>query len=259
MQPQDYAYLYELEENFWWFTGMRAITSTLLAAVLSDEGERKVLDAGCGTGGMMSWLTRYAQNGEVAGVDLSPHALQFSQRAHRNLSRASLTHLPFADASFDLVTSFDVLQHVPRDGDARALDEIYRVLRPGGVAFVRVSAYQWMRSAHDDALDVKQRYSLKELASEMRRAGFHIQRATYANSLLFPVAVLKRLVFSRIGFSDTESEVKPWSKTFQWMNGLLTVPLKIEAAALKTIDLPFGLSAICIGEKPLGQRDGLRT
>ena len=250
MQPQDYAYLYELEETFWWFVGMRAITDTLLAPILSGEGVRSVLDAGCGTGGMMSWLARYANDEEVAGIDLSPHALRFSHRDHPNVARASLAQIPFADASFDLVTSFDVLQHIPRPEDARAIDEIYRVLRPGGVALLRVSAYQWMRSAHDDALDVKQRYSLNELAEHMRRAGFQVRRASYANTLLFPVAVCKRLLLSRVGLGETESEVKPWSKRFQWMNGLLQVPLKIEALLLRTINLPFGLSAICIGEKP---------
>jgi len=250
MQPQDYAYLYELEENFWWFVGMREITNTLLAPILSGENDRRVLDAGCGTGGMMSWLKRYANNGEVMGVDLSPKALMFSHRDHRNLSRGSVTHLPFADASFDLVTSFDVLQHVPDHEDARAISEIHRVLRPGGIAFLRVSAYQWMRSGHDDALSVSQRYSLSELTDLMQRAGFQIRRATYANTLLLPVAIFKRLVLSRVGFGHGESEVKPWATGFQWMNGLLTIPLRIEARALKKLDLPFGLSAIAIGEKP---------
>ena len=250
MQPQDYAYLYELEENFWWFVGMREITNTLLAPILSGENDRRVLDAGCGTGGMMSWLKRYANNGEVMGIDLSPNALEFSHRDHRNLSRGSVTHLPFADASFDLVTSFDVLQHVPDHEDARAISEIHRVLRPGGIAFLRVSAYQWMRSGHDDALSVSQRYSLGELTDLMQRAGFQIRRATYANTLLLPVAIFKRLVLSRVGFGHGESEVKPWATGFQWMNGLLTIPLRIEARALKKLDLPFGLSAIAIGEKP---------
>ncbi len=249
MQPQDYAYLYELEENFWWFVGMRAITDTLLTPVLSPDNDRDLLDAGCGTGGMMSWLTRYARAGSVTGVDLSPHALQFSHRNHRNVLRGSIAKLPFADASFDLVTSFDVFPHLPREENSPALDEIYRVLRPGGIVFIRAPAYEWIRGWHDEALDVKQRYSLPGLTEKMQRAGFHVKRTTYANTLLFPVAVLKRIVLARVGFGDPESEVKPWPKRWQWMNGLLTIPLKIEALALRQIDLPFGLSAICIGEK----------
>jgi SAM-dependent methyltransferase len=246
MQPQDYAYLYELEETFWWFVGMRAITGTLLDPILPLETDRRVLDAGCGTGDMMSWLARYANNGPVMGIDLSATALGFSRkRGHRNLTQASTVELPFADSTFDLVTSLDVVQHVPLQQDARAIAEIHRVLRPGGIAFMRTSAYQWLRSGHDDALNVQQRYRRSQLSALMQQAGFRIRRATYASTLLLPIAILKRLVF----FSGAGSDVKPWPKGFHWMNGLLTLPLMVEAQALNKMNFACGLSAICIGEK----------
>ena len=251
MQPQDYAYLYELEENFWWFVGMREITRTLLDGIVPAGGAGRVLDAGCGTGGMMSRITRYAADNSVVGIDVSETALRFClQGQHEVLARASVSELPFAESTFDLVTSFDVLQHVPDQKDAQALAEFYRVLRPGGIAFIRVAAYQWMRSGHDDAIAVQRRYDLDELTAHFRRAGFIIRKASYANTLLFPVAAIKRLIFTPKGRADAESEVKPWPNSLAWMNGLLSVPLKIEALALKRVDLPFGLSAICIGEKP---------
>ena len=249
MQPQDYAYLYELEENFWWFVGMREITRSLLDQIISEPAGR-VLDAGCGTGGMMAQLASYATERKVVGIDFSETALRFcAQRQHQNLARASVAELPFPDSTFDLITSFDVLQHVPDGKDATAMEEFYRVLRPGGIAFIRVAAYQWMRSGHDDAIAVQRRYQLDELTAHLRNAGFQIRRATYANTLLFPVAVIKRLVFTPAGRVAAESEVKPWPKSLAWMNGLLAVPLKLEAHALKRFDLPFGLSAICIAEK----------
>jgi len=114
---------------------------------------------------------------------------------------------------------------------------------------VRVSAYEWLRSGHDEALAVQRRYTLGELSDEMRGAGFSIRRATYANTLLLPVAAIKRLALSRIGSRNAESEVKPWPKSLQWLNGLLSLPLKLEAEVLRKMDLPFGVSAICIGEK----------
>ena len=250
MQAQDYAYLYELEENFWWFRGMREITRSLLNQVCPKGTVIRALDTGCGTGGMLSWLSHYTSD-RVVGIDLSQTALGFCRaRDQRELTRGSVAQLPFADSSFDLVTSFDVLQHVLDKGDVRAIAEIYRVLRPGGVAFVRVSAYQWLRSGHDEALAVQRRYTLGELSEEMRRAGFSIRRATYANTLLLPVAAIKRLVLSRFGSAPAESEVKPWPKSLQWLNGLLSLPLKLEAEVIKKMDLPFGVSAICIGEKP---------
>lgn len=251
MQAQDYAYLYELEENFWWFRGMREITRSLLNPVCEKGSVQSALDAGCGTGGMLSWLSQYTGSHRVVGVDLSSTALEFCRkRNHQQLTHGSIAQMPFADSSFDLVTSFDAIQHVLDKGDVRAIAEIYRVLRPGGFAFVRVPAYEWLRSGHDEALNVQRRYTLGELSDEMRRAGFSIRRVTYANTLLLPVAVMKRLVLSRFGSAHAESEVKPWPKSWQWLNGLMSLPLKLEAGLLRRMDLPFGVSAICIGEKP---------
>jgi len=62
MQAQDYAYLYELEENFWWFRGMREITKVLLDPLSAIAGHRQILDAGCGTGGMLTWLSQYTRS-----------------------------------------------------------------------------------------------------------------------------------------------------------------------------------------------------
>lgn len=251
MQAQDYAYLYELEENFWWFVGMREISKVLLDPICAAAHEGQVLDAGCGTGGMLTWLAQYAGSHRVVGIDLSPTALEFCrERNHQQLTQGSIAELPFADSSFDLVTSFDVVQHVLNQGDVRAIAEIYRVLRPGGFAFVRTSAYEWLRSGHDEALNVQRRYTLGELSDEMQRAGFTIRRATYANTFLLPVAVIKRLVLSPFGSAHAESEVRPWPKSWQWLNGLMSLPLKLEAGLLRRMDLPFGVSAICIGEKP---------
>jgi ubiquinone/menaquinone biosynthesis C-methylase UbiE len=251
MQTEDYQYLYDLEARFWWFTGMRAISAALLAPYLPQTSARMILDAGCGTGGNLEWLRRYAGNGTIIGLDYVGTALQFCRQAgHENLVQASATHLPFADATFDLVTSFDVLVQLPGDGaDEQAIREMYRALKPGGLVFVRAAAYQWMRSGHDKALNSQRRYTLSELQQKLERAGFIIKRATYANSLLLPVAALRRLVLKRLGVVDAGSDVKPLSPQLQWLNDGLAQMLHAEANWLRARRLPCGLSAICVAEK----------
>ena len=102
MQEEDFAYLYALEERFWWFAGMREITKVLLDPILPQNQDRMILDAGCGTGGMLLWLARFAGRGKVVGIDVVPSALRFCrERQHTNLAQASATHLPFADSTFD--------------------------------------------------------------------------------------------------------------------------------------------------------------
>ncbi len=254
MQTEDYAYLYELEQEFWWFAGMREITEALLDPFCFDRQMRSILDAGCGTGGMLDWLERYGQGGRLIGFDLSPVALDFCRaRQHHLLAQASATDLPFADDIFDLITSFDVLVQLPGEGsDEQAIREMYRVLKPGGIAFVRVAAYEWMRSGHDQALATQRRYHLNELTERMEKANFAVLRGTYANSLLLPIAALRRLVLKRIGLADDGSDVKPLPPQLQWINRALLFALKLEARWLKNPSrrLPAGLSAICIAQKP---------
>ncbi len=254
MQPEDYADLYQLEEDYWWFAGMRQITAALLDQVCPPHQDRLILDAGCGTGGMLSWLERYAGNGQVTGIDLVGTALGFCQeRGHKMIAQASVQTLPFADAAFDLVTSFDVLvQLADEDSVQAALGEMYRVLKPGGSVFVRVAAFEWLKSEHDKALGSQRRYSLAELTGKMKQAGFEIVRGTYANSIPMPLAMFRRLVLMRIGLATRGSDVKPLPVGWQWINSAMTGVLKGEALWLQRsgAKLIIGLSAICVAQKP---------
>ena len=244
--------MYALEESLWWFVGMREVTRAVLDPLCPPGRARDVLDAGCGTGGMLTWLERYAGGGRVAGVDISADGLEFCRgRGLRDVARASVTALPFADETFDLVTSFDVLVQLPGEGsDDLAMSEMFRVLRPGGVAFARVAAYEWMRSGHDEALNTQRRYTLGQLVERMERSGFRVRRATYANSLLLPAAALRRLVLKRLGLADRGSDVKPPGS--DRLNRALASALKAEASFLKRpgSKLPAGLSVICVAERP---------
>ena len=255
MQTEDYQSLYDLESHFWWFAGMRELTAALLDPLLIEKHDRVILDIGCGTGGNLEWLRRYVGNGRIIGLDFIDTALRFCQQSgERLLVQASATDLPFANEAFDLVTSFDVLEQLGGSADERAMYEMYRVLRPGGVAFVRAPAYEWMKSGHDLALNSQHRYKLSEMREKLERAGFKIRRATYANSVLLPVAMVRRLVLKRLGLADTGSDVKPLPPQLQWLSEGLERVLRAEANWLQRSArrLPCGLSAICVAEKRRG-------
>jgi SAM-dependent methyltransferase len=232
---------------------MRQVTAALLDPFCSPRRDRIVLDAGCGTGSNLAWLGRYAGQGAVFGVDLSADALRFcGARRHGRLTRASVTALPFARECFELVTSFDVLAQLSTEDGEVAANEMFRVLCPGGIAFVRTAAYEWMRSGHDEALGSERRYTLGALESLLTGAGFNVLRATYANSLLLPVAALRRLILKPLRLAGSGSDVKPLASWLRWLNGVLRIVLNAEARWLGTarLDLPAGLSVICVAQKP---------
>jgi SAM-dependent methyltransferase len=245
VEKDEYRRLFELEDQFWWFVGMREISLKLLDRYLPPNEKRIILDAGCGTGGMLPHLSHY---GSTVGVDLFPEALEYAgRRTPKRLARASVTRLPFAGETFDLVTSFDVIYHRAVGDDEQALAETARVIRPGGHLLIRVPAFDRLRSRHDEAVHTERRYSREELVEKLQRAGLQPVYTTYANFFLFPAAIAKRLSERLFPRRKTGSEVQ---QTLSPLNALFTYILKLELKLIKRVKLPTGLSLIAIARRP---------
>jgi SAM-dependent methyltransferase len=175
--PPDYfERLDAVEERHWWHRGMRAISAALLGERL-DGGA--VLDAGCGTGGFLRWLLRQGSFERACGFDPSDEALAFARRRlpDAELARATLATIPFDDASFELVVSNDVLQHVPEQEVGASLRELARVLRPGGTLLLRTNGARQSRRERADW----RVYDRSTLIAALEAAGLPPSRATYAN------------------------------------------------------------------------------
>jgi SAM-dependent methyltransferase len=252
MERDQYELMFRQEERHWWYLGMRRIAEALLERYFRPDAVRpEILDAGCGSGGTTAWLNRW---GRVAGIDLAPEAVELAQqRGIKRLLLASIEALPFADESFDLVTSFDVLYHLRVGDDAAVLAEFRRVLRPGGLALIRAPAHDWLRGAHDQAVHTRHRYHRAELADKLEAAGLVVERASYANCFLFPLAPAKRF-FERqdpAGCTDLWRPPGP-------LNGLLGALLGLEAVPIAAFGLPWGLSVVAVARKP-GPRSQLSS
>lgn len=246
MDPEEYARMFRIEQTHWWYLGMARITRTILDKWFAAGVDRQILDAGCGTGSAMaSYLSEY---GTVTGIDLSPIALAFCrERRLTSLARASVVELPFKTASFDLVTSFDVLYEQGVQSDVASMGELFRVLRPDGLLLIRLPAYDWLRGQHDLTVHTARRYTVSRVKQLLGDNGFSILRASYANTFLFPLAVAKRL-FERISApAPHTSDLSVKTGSF---NGLLKNILGSEAVLIPFIGLPYGLSVIVLAKKP---------
>ncbi len=258
MRQEDHDLMHALETNFWWFVGMRRVTEALLRRSRA-ESPRNVLDVGCGTGINLLWIGWRFQPHRIVGCDYSGTAVNWCKetlasgtpRVPTELSRGDLRRLPFRGESFDLVISLDVLDVFPPGDVIMAASEIHRVLRPGGLAFVRAPAYQWLLSSHDILFETRHRFTTLELRNRLSGAGFEQIEATYANTILFPLALTERLLRKAAGVLSDKTDAQPWPKGLGWLNPVFKGCLLLEARLLALgWRLPFGLSAICIGHKP---------
>ena len=245
MKPAEYRRMYEAEEAQWWYAGQRAITSALLQPALGAEapGSRRLLDAGCGTGFNLLALGRL---GRATGIDLAPEAIAFCRERGVRAVRASLLALPFPDAVFDAVTSFDVVYHAWVTDDRAAVAEMARVVRPGGVLLVRVPALRVLWGAHDTEVQSRHRYTRAELQALLEGCSLRVERATYCNSLLFPLLLVRRTVDRLLGREGSDVGFLP--APLEWA---FTRALRIEAALIRAgLSFPIGASVVALARRP---------
>src|SRR3954451_23609651 len=137
---------YRAERDHFWFKGFRQFIGPLVEQALAGRPTARLLDCGCGTGANLDLFRSRCQ---AFGFDLTPGGLRYA-RTHGGLrvARASITDVPFASATFDVVTSFDVLQCLTEAQETRAMAGMARVLKPGGAMVLNLAALEILRGSH---------------------------------------------------------------------------------------------------------------
>ena len=242
MEIEEYDRIHALEERHWRY---RAIRRTLLSALRGHAARsgiplRRILDAGCGTGGTVRALAALAP---TVGVDLHPRALALAQRSRSGpLVRADVGRLPFASASFDAVVSVDVLYHQQVGDDAATLAEFARVCRRGGAVVLWLPAYDWMRSSHDEVVHTARRYTRPRVRELARGAGLRVERLSYVHAPILFAALLYRGVGRLHGGAPRSSLSEPP----HLLNAALERVLGVEGELALRLPLPFGLSLLAV-------------
>jgi SAM-dependent methyltransferase len=230
------------DEDHWWYRGRRRVLRAALNR-LELPPDARLLDAGCGSGRTLDELTHY---GRVSGVDLSDAAVAAARRrGHPDVYVGRVEELPYPDATFDVATCLDVVEHTP--DDRATLAELRRVVRPGGVLIVTVPAYQALWSWHDEVNRHFRRYDSPSLRSAAGETGWDVVSDTYFNSLLLAPAAAVRLVQRRRrAHEQSDLDLTPSA-----LNGVLEVPLRIEARVVgRGKRLPAGLSLLAVLRRP---------
>jgi SAM-dependent methyltransferase len=242
MQREQIAEMYALESSHWWFWGKRLLMRRLLARQLSRPGVR-ILDIGCGAGANALELSAF---GSVTASDRSLDALAFVRsRGVESVVAAEAPNLPFHDGAFDVVTAYDIVEHV--EDDRAFVADLARVLAPGGALAIHVPAWPSLWSRHDEVLEHKRRYTRRSLRSLLATSGLALERIGWTNFSIFaPTAMLR---FARRA-TGAQSDGADLGVVPAPVNTLLRGIYRVEAAVAATAGLPIGVSLAAIATKP---------
>jgi SAM-dependent methyltransferase len=242
VERREYEKLAAAEERMWWFRGLHAVLAEALIGT-NRAPAGTILDAGCGTGGLLARLKPALPAARLLGLDLDPGAAATARaKSGCPVFIGSVNRLPIAGGILDAVLSADVLCHHGVDVSS-SLAEMRRCLKPGGVLLLNLPAYAWLLSAHDAAVDNVRRFGRAELLHLLGQAGFAPARAFYWNSFLFPLMVLRRKLWPG-GGSDVGLLPAPLERLFA---AILALEARLRRAGLA---LPFGGSILAVAVKP---------
>lgn len=260
-QREYYQRLHDIEEKHWWAKGMRDAMDELLRDSLKEKKNIRTLDIGCGTGLLMNYLVKhYPVDGQVVGLDISEHALEFCrQRGEEKLILGSATEVPLPSNSFDLIICIDTIQHLsPAGSDDRALEEFARLLAPGGLLYLRTNSRLGHLELEGADKDQYRRYDIPTVNAMLKNAGFTVERASYLNMLPSAVAALREFATAARKHEHhhhTDAigpglKIKPYKPGLAWLAAILHSELKLEAALIGSgITLPFGHSCGFVARK----------
>jgi SAM-dependent methyltransferase len=219
------------QPDYWWY---QARSFLLEATIGKDVTAKRALDVGSADGPSVGWL----EAGHQVSLDVNAQGI-----APGGVCGSALA-LPFRDASFDLVSAFDVLEHC--EPESGALAEMRRVLAPGGRLLLSVPAYQWAWSDHDVAAGHHRRYTRERLVTALERAGFQVDRCTHIFGATFPMFAAER-VARRLRPRQHESRLPIPPKP---VSGALLGLCRAEQWWLRRRNLPFGSSVVVAATRP---------
>lgn len=249
---EEYQMMYASEEKLWWY---KILHEKILREIRNRFGEKKdiaILDAGCGTGGLMSYLMLQGYN-NIQGFDFSEDAVSFCKERKLKVQQIDITSFitEFADVSFDVIINNDVLYQFEDNIIIQSIKNLERKLKNNGLLISNNNAFDIFYGTHDIAVGGKQRFTKADFGNYLAQTGLRILNYSYWSLFLSPLILSVRLIqqfqlkFNLINLANIKSDVHVPGN---FVNNTLYKIVKIEERLLKNGG--FGSSLfLVIGKK----------
>lgn len=241
MNKEEYKNIYQNEHSFWWYRILDDLVEYFVA-IYGKKNPIKILDAGCGTGRVMSRLSKF---GAVSGIDASPIAVEMCQS--RGLSDVKIADLNqwSAENEFTIIVSLDVLYHKSVTDIDKIMHSFNKALCPGGILIMNLPAFKILRRAHDEIVGGDKRFRKREIKNILTGNGFQVHTISYRYVSLF-IFILLRKLFGEVR-KKPESDLARLSAP---VNGSFYLLHRIENEIIKTgFSIPLGSSLFVVARK----------
>jgi len=248
MKVDEYEAMFEVEQVHWWYKNLRdeVIFWVEKTSALHARSEKiRLLDLGCGTGGMLQRLQERFENINAVGMDYYSSALNFAKRrTSYPLLQGDVKKMPFGKNIFDMVVCLDVLYTKEAyPGFQSALEAVYNLLTAKGVFILQLPAFKFLSSQHDVNVHGVHRFTASEIQTSLRQAGFCCLKVYYRYNLLLGIAWVARKIVIK---NKRKSHI---SKPMVITNFLLYKYFRLESWLNKRLPIPFGVSLFAVAFK----------
>ncbi len=242
MKKEEYKLIYEFEQKYWWYRALHELVLKIIQKKFNHK-KLKILDAGCGTGELLSKLQNFEY---TEGVDYSEEAIFYCKQ--RGLTNVSIQDLNLwkTDNRYNIIISLDVLYHTAIEDDLLIIDKFNSFLEKNGTIILNLPAFSFLKRNHDIIVSTKKRYKLKEFSNELEKRGFKVELGTYRVLPLFFIIFFQKII-EKIVKPKPTSDLKLLPN---FVNKILLFYNRIENYYILNISkLPLGSSVFIVANK----------
>jgi SAM-dependent methyltransferase len=242
MDPKFYQHYFELERDNWWFRVRRNILKDLLEKYTHPKA--KIFDFGCGSGYTVNVLQKWGY--DARGGDASPEAIAHGiHQGIKGIVPLENQKVPLPENSFDVVLTLDVIEHIK--DESSIVEELKRLVAPGGKIIAFVPAYQWLWGVQDEVAHHYRRYTATSFAKLFgNNSNLEILRITYFNTFLFPPIAAVRLINRFLKPKNRNSDFDIQAGV---LSPILYMIFNVESFLMRYLNFPFGVSIMIVAQK----------
>jgi SAM-dependent methyltransferase len=244
--PELFERYASVEAGHFWFVGRNNILRDCMQRFFPSP--KNILEIGCGTGFVLASTRQTFPDAKLSGSDIFTEGLSYAKQRvpGAQLFQMDACHIPYR-CEFDLIGSFDVLEHI--EEDETALAQMYQACQPGGGLIVTVPQHRWLWSSTDDYAHHKRRYTRAELRGKVENAGFTVEYVGSFVSLLLPVMLASRLLQKS---DDASDQMDAGFKIGKLTNRALGAVMKVERWLIACGNsFPLGGSLLLVARKKI--------